>query len=86
MKKAITKGQGKEPVRIDPGKRELLHRIKEALKQKGKTAYWLANSSGAGISYNTIHKYLNNTMEPSLSNLKKIADALGLKGGELLKF
>jgi transcriptional regulator with XRE-family HTH domain len=65
-------------------KRELLHRVKEAIKKQNITAYRLSKDSG--ISYPTIHKYLNNTMEPSLTALKKIALALGIQGKDLINF
>jgi DNA-binding phage protein len=87
MKKANTKAIGKGAVKEGREEKERLHRIKEHLspaKKEGKTAYWLAKETA--ISYNTIHKYLNNTMEPSLSNLKKIAAKLGLKGKDLINF
>lgn len=77
----------KDPKKGAAVKKELLHRIREALKpakKEGETAYWLAKETG--ISYNTIHKYLNNTMEPSLTNLKKIAKALGVSGKDLINF
>lgn len=83
VKKARTKGKGKG----EPEKRVLLHRLNEVLKptkSDGKTAYWLAEKTG--ISYNTIHNYLHNRMEPSLSKLKKIAEALELNGKDLINF
>jgi hypothetical protein len=43
-----------------------LHRIKEVLKEKEKTAYWLAKETD--ITYGSIHAYINNKTEPSLTN------------------
>ena len=87
MKKSIGKPVTAAKKKRDLEKKELLHRIKDALspeKKGGKTAYWLAKETG--ISYNSIHGYLHNTMEPSLSNLKRIAEALGVPGKDLINF
>ena len=87
MKKTIGKPLAAAKKKRDLKKKELLHRIKEALSPEnkdGKSAYWLAKETG--ISYNSIHGYLHNTMEPSLSNLKRIAKALGVEGKDLINF
>lgn len=80
----MKKATGKPLKKSDARKKELLHRIREALNPSEKTAYWLAKETG--IAYNTIHRYLNNTMEPSLTNLKKIAHALKVPGKDLINF
>ncbi|GHN00327.1 hypothetical protein WSM22_18160 [Cytophagales bacterium WSM2-2] len=51
-----------------------LHLIKEVLKEKDKSGYWLAKETD--ISYNSINGYINNKIEPSLTNLFRIAEAL----------
>lgn len=92
MKKAIEKTSRKWGQSEGEVKREVLHRIKDVLaptKKGGKTAYWLAKNSG--ISYNSIHGYIHGTMEPSLSNLKRIVDTfkengISLSGKELINF
>ena len=87
MKKANTKTIAKAGSKGERKEKEQLHRLNEVLKpakKEGETAYWLAQQTG--IAYNTIHKYLKNTMEPSLSNLKLIAEKLGLKGKDLINF
>jgi putative transcriptional regulator len=59
-----------------------LHRIKEVLKEKEKSGYWLAKESG--ISYNSINGYINGKIEPSLTNLFRIADTLKVSARDLL--
>lgn len=65
-------------------KKKVLHRIKDVLKEKGKSGYWLAQESE--ISYNSINSYVNNKMEPSLTNLERIAQTLGVPGKDLINF
>jgi transcriptional regulator with XRE-family HTH domain len=87
MKKGTSRGPAASGKKEEREKKELLHKIKEALspaKKGGKTAYWLAKETG--ISYNSIHGYLHNTQEPTLSNLKKIAEVLGISGKDLINF
>ncbi|NJM24422.1 MAG: helix-turn-helix transcriptional regulator [Bacteroidia bacterium] len=59
-----------------------LHRIKEVLKEKGKSQYWLAQQTG--ITYNSINSYVLLKVEPSLTNLFRIAEALGVSARELI--
>ncbi len=59
-----------------------LHRIKEVLKEKEKSGYWLAKETE--ISYNSINAYVNNRVEPSLTNLFRIAAALKVNPKELI--
>lgn len=59
-----------------------LHRIKEVLQEKNKSAYWLAKETE--ISYNSIHGYVNGKIEPSLTNLYRIAEALRVNPKELI--
>jgi transcriptional regulator with XRE-family HTH domain len=62
--------------------RKKLHLIKEVLKEKGKSAYWLAKETD--ISYKSIHNYVHNRVEPSLTNLFRIAEALKVSPRELI--
>ena len=59
-----------------------LHRIKEVLYQKKKSGYWLAKETD--ISYNSINGYVNGKIEPSLTNLFRIAEALKVSPSELI--
>jgi putative transcriptional regulator len=59
-----------------------LHRIKEVLKEKEKSGYWLAKESG--ISYNSINGYINGKIEPSLTNLFRIGETLKVNAKDLL--
>lgn len=59
-----------------------LHRIKEVLLEKNRSAYWLAKETE--ISYNSIHGYVNGKIEPSLTNLFRIAEALKVSPRELV--
>jgi transcriptional regulator with XRE-family HTH domain len=57
-------------------------RINEVLKEKGRSAYWLAKESE--ISYNSIHSYISGKRDPSLTNLFRMAEALKVSPRELL--
>lgn len=73
------------PKKTAPKKRkekEVLHRIKEVLVAKGLSGYWLAKETG--ITYNSINGYINNRIEPSLSNLFRIAEVLDVDPKELI--
>lgn len=59
-----------------------LHRIKEVLQEEKKSGYWLAKETE--ISYNSINGYVNGKIEPSLTNLFRIAEALGVNPRELI--
>jgi transcriptional regulator with XRE-family HTH domain len=59
-----------------------LHRIKEVLLEQGRSGYWLAKETE--ISYNSINGYVNGKIEPSLTNLFRIASALGVNPKELI--
>jgi putative transcriptional regulator len=59
-----------------------LHRIKEVLKAKEKSGYWLAKETD--ISYNSINGYVNDRIEPSLTNLFRIAEALKVNPKDLI--
>jgi transcriptional regulator with XRE-family HTH domain len=61
-----------------------LHRLKEVLEKKGKSQYWLAQQTG--ITNNSINAYVNGKVEPSLTNLERIAEVLGIPGKELINF
>lgn len=57
------------------------HRIRAARKQVGKTQDELANM--IGVKRSVISKYENGQIEPSISQLKKIAYSLGIPWYEL---
>lgn len=59
-----------------------LHRIKEYLIENEKSGYWLAKETE--ISYNSINGYVNGKIEPSLTNLFRIAEALKVNPRELI--
>lgn len=59
-----------------------LHRIKEVLLEKGKSGYWLAKETE--ISYNSINGYVNGRIEPSLTNLFRIAEVLKVNPKDLI--
>jgi putative transcriptional regulator len=59
-----------------------LHRIKEVLQEKEKSGYWLAKESE--ISYNSINGYVNGRIEPSLTNIFRIAETLKVNPRELI--
>lgn len=59
-----------------------LHRIKEVLYEKQKSGYWLAKETE--ISYNSIHGYVHGRIEPSLTNLFRIAEALKVSPKDLI--
>ena len=60
----------------------MLHRIKEVLNSKGLSGYWLAKETG--ITYNSINGYINNRIEPSLTNLFRIAEVLDVDPKDLI--
>lgn len=60
----------------------VLHRIKETLEKKEKSQYWLAQETG--ITANSINSYVKNKVEPSLSNLFRIAEALKVNPRDLI--
>jgi len=62
-------------------KREL-NRIKEVLKQQGRTQTWLAEQIGK--SYVIVTNYCNNNSQPSLEVLWDIAEALNIDIKELI--
>lgn len=63
---------------------KVLHRLKEVLEKKGKSQYWLAQETG--ITNNSINAYVNGKVEPSLTNLARIAEALNVPGKDLINF
>lgn len=58
------------------------HKIKEVLKVKSKSGYWLAQETD--ISYNSIHSYVSNKVVPTLPNLFRIAKALDVNPKDLI--
>ena len=59
-----------------------MNRIKEVLKDQGRTQTWLAEKIQK--SYVVVTKYCNNHTQPSLLVLKKIAEVLDIDIRELL--
>lgn len=59
-----------------------LNRIKEVLKEQGRTQTWLADKIGK--SYPVVTNYCNNNAQPSLQVLGTIAQLLGVDVRELL--
>ena len=60
-----------------------MNRIKEILKEQGRSQTWLADKIGK--SYVVITNYCNNKAQPSLPTLKKIANILDVDIRELLE-
>ncbi|HAY3551857.1 helix-turn-helix transcriptional regulator [Flavobacterium plurextorum] len=59
-----------------------MNRIKEVLKEKGISQAWLAKKLDK--SYNTINEYARNVRQPSIEDLYKIANILGVSAKDLL--
>jgi len=62
--------------------RQKLNRIKEILKEQGRTQTWLAEKIEK--SYVVVTNYCNNHTQPSLPVLAKIAEILDVDIRELL--
>jgi len=61
---------------------ERINRIKEVLVIQGKTQIWLAGEMGKSI--NTVSGFCSNRRQPTLPDLKKIAEILDVDITELL--
>ncbi|MFR9524539.1 MAG: helix-turn-helix transcriptional regulator [Rikenellaceae bacterium] len=61
--------------------KKMLNRLKVVLAEKDKTNKWLAEAIGK--SENTISRWCNNKMQPSVEVLADIARALDVEIGEL---
>jgi len=59
-----------------------MNRIKEILKEQGRTQTWLAEKIEK--SYVVVTNYCNNNAQPSISILRKIAEILDVDVRELL--
>lgn len=59
-----------------------INRIKVVLAEKKKTSKWLAEQLGKDTS--TISKWCTNVYQPSLENIDKIAQLLGVNRKDLL--
>jgi transcriptional regulator with XRE-family HTH domain len=53
-----------------------MNRVKEVLKEQGRTQTWL--SEKIGKSYVIVTNYCNNNAQPSIEVLRKIADILDI--------
>lgn len=62
---------------------ELMNRIKEVLREQGRTQTWLADRIDK--SYVIVTNYCNNKAQPSVPVLKEIAKALDIDIRELLE-
>lgn len=59
-----------------------MNRIKEVLKEQGRTQTWLSDKIDK--SYVIVTNYCNNNAQPSIEILRKIASALDVDVRELL--
>jgi len=59
-----------------------MNRIKEVLEEKGVKQTWLADRLNK--SYNMVNSYVQNRRQPSLDDLYKIAEILGVEAKQLL--
>lgn len=59
-----------------------INRIKELLKEQGRTQTWL--SEKIGKSYTVVTNYCNNKTQPSIPVLRRIASVLTVDVRELL--
>ncbi len=59
-----------------------MNRIKEVLKEQGRTQTWLAEKIGK--SYVIVTNYCNNNSQPSISALVQMAKVLDVDVRELL--
>lgn len=59
-----------------------MNRIKEILEEKGVKQTWLADRLSK--SYNMVNSYVQNRRQPSLDDLYRIAEILGVEARQLL--
>ncbi len=59
-----------------------MNRIKEVLEEKGVKQTWLADRLNK--SYNMVNSYVQNRRQPSLDDLYKVAEILGVEAKQLL--
>ena len=60
-----------------------ISRIKEVLKEQGRSQKWL--SEQIGKSYIVVTNYCNNNSQPSIPVLRKVAEVLDVDVRELLE-
>ena len=60
-----------------------MNRIKEVLKEQGRTQVWLAGKIGK--SQGTVALYVNNKLQPTLDTLFKIAEYLEINPKKLIE-
>jgi len=60
-----------------------MNRIKEILKEQGRTQMWL--SERLGKSYVMVTSYCNNKVQPSIQILNQVANLLNIDVRELLE-
>ena len=59
-----------------------MNRIKEVLEERGIKQIWL--SEQLGKSYNMVNSYIQNRRQPSIEDLYKIAEIIGIVTKNLL--
>lgn len=59
-----------------------MNRIKEVLREQGRTQVWLAGKIGK--SQGTVALYVNNKLQPTLDTLFKIAEYLEINPKKLI--
>lgn len=59
-----------------------MNRIKEVLEEKGIKQTWLTEKLGK--SYNMVNAYAQNRRQPSLEDLYRVAEILGVSVKDLL--
>jgi transcriptional regulator with XRE-family HTH domain len=60
-----------------------MNRIKEVMKEQGRTQVWLAGKIGK--SQGTVALYVNNKIQPTLDTLYRIAEYLEVNPKKLLQ-
>jgi transcriptional regulator with XRE-family HTH domain len=60
-----------------------MNRIKEVLREQGRTQVWLAGKIGK--SQGTVALYVNNKLQPTLDTLFKIAECLEVNPKKLIE-
>lgn len=65
------------------GGRQQMNRIKEVLREQGRTQTWLADKIGK--SYVVLTNYCNNHTQPTIPVLREIAGVLDVDVRELLE-
>jgi putative transcriptional regulator len=70
-------------MKFDMPKKQNMNRIKQVLKEQGRTQTWLAEK--VNKSYVVVTNYCNNNSQPAIQVLRKIAQILNVDVRELLE-